>query len=160
MSLLIPNNSDTGGNVEERWAIMEISKSATQKELVEMYGKHLESLSERTKEIDGKILTAEKRFDDLKKEIDRAGKDNDRISGLVYVGFIALLIVVIGLAFGYVEYIYGGAILDSYRLDLGVKTESNSFSIQKLNNKVEILDSISTCQKYKKYWNYDQCFKE
>lgn len=160
MSLLIPNNSDTGGNIEERWTMMEISKSATQKELVEIYGKSLESLSERTKEIDGKILVEEKRFNDLKKEIDKAAKENNRIGTLVYVGFLALLFVVIGVVAGYWIYVFDSTRKDDYKYGFSEKMNSQNQEIINLQNGNKKLLEIVDCQKFKKYWQYEECFKK
>lgn len=134
-------------------------KSATQKELVGIYGKHLESLSERTKEIDGKIFTEEKRSDDLKKEITKTSKDNKRIETLVYVGFLALLFVVIGVVAGYWVYVFESVQKDDYKYGFSEKINSQNQEIINLQNDNKKLLQIINCQKTRKYWQYEECFK-
>lgn len=81
---------------------------------------------------------------------------------LVWLGFIAILVVVIGIAFGYWQFIYTASNNEDYRYGLMEQLKFQKIQINELNSSIsefKKMQDILDCQKGKKYWQYEQCFK-
>ena len=80
---------------------------------------------------------------------------------------VALVIVVIGPAFSYFEFLFGGVIIDSYRQEIVAKVENHEVTLgnlksenERLKNLTDSMEEILNCQKAKgnRYWEYQECF--
>ena len=136
MEIYSPKNSETGGEVSvDNWETVHIDEnSLTKKNALSTFQQYFElfsDLSLRTKEIGFKLTKDSKRIDLAEKKTNRILKETNRVATLVYVGFIALLIVVIGIAFGYWEFIYTSNI-NNYRPNVLEKIDKNTSDLEKL----------------------------
>lgn len=95
-------------------------------------------------------------------------EDIKESKNIAYLGFFALTIVVIGFAFSYFEFFFGGVIIDVYRRDLGVRVDNHEVTLgglksenERLKSQFDLMEKILDCQKAKdkRYWEYQKCFE-
>jgi uncharacterized protein (UPF0335 family) len=174
----ISENSETGGKSKKD--TLSFPGDTIQKQSIEAYIQRIEELSRQIGDVsqeiaDEKIEAKKIKFDikGIEEELSGAKKINLKLETLVFFGFIALLVVVAGIGYAYIEFTYNGVILDSYKHDVGIKTETNSFVLQEMNTDLQNMNTenellkknndemanILNCQKGKRYWQYEQCFK-
>lgn len=143
MEILLPK-SNTGGDESKdqtEWEAIGHSSSATQKEQIKLFGDYLSKLSAKTKYLDEKVQEIES----LKKDIEKIkGEANDSLNitrdtrGLAFFGFFALLLVVIGIAYGYWEFISTSSKNDDYRFSLSERLNNNENQIKLLKECLDI----------------------
>jgi len=136
MKILLPKSSNTG-----KWEEISHSSSGTQKEQLHLYGTYLSKLSIKNQEIEEKV----EEISVLKDEILKTKKDaadSLRITrdtrGLVYFGFFALIFVVIGIAFGYFEFVSTSALNNTDKSDLSKQFAKNQMEIINLKSCLDI----------------------
>lgn len=136
MEIFLPK-SDTGGDekTKQEWEAIAHSSTATQKEQINAFEVYLSKLSKKTKEIDDKIQEIENVKIDIQK-IRKGADDSLKITrdtrGLVFFGFLALVLVVIGIAFGYWQFIFTASKNEDYKYGLSEKINNNLNEIKKL----------------------------
>ena len=143
MEIFLPKenkDSETGGPKE--WEAISHT-SSTQKEAIASFEKYISKLSERLKEVDKDVSEKEKRNTLLEEKM----KEIEKVSGwtfnLVVAGWLGLLFVVIGIIFGYYQFIK-----DS------VKNDDLKFGItQKINEQEKELEKLKICLSASKWLN-------
>lgn len=90
-----------------------------------------ESLS-RPDDYSGTIKILQDELRELKKVVTKADEVSKTAFSLVTIGWFALLLVVIGLAFSYAEFIYSGNKNDDYKHNLSEKVTNTQNEIKNL----------------------------
>jgi len=100
---------------------------------------------------------------DGKDDLEYNKKKIKDIYALVSLGFLALIFVVIGIAFGYFEFVYNSSKEnnDSIKkiISLEYLTISQNQRILNLEEENQKLSIIVNCLKCNRYWQYEECFK-
>lgn len=137
MKIFLPKSSTGGDENKDKteWEAIGHSSSATQKEQIKLFESYLSKLSTKTKEIDDKVQEIESLKKDIK-DIKNEANDSLNITrdtrGLAFFGFFALLLVVIGIAYGYWEFIFTSAKNDDYKFSLSERLNNNENQIKNL----------------------------
>lgn len=106
-------------------------------------------------------------YDSLLKQIENTSKKVERTENIVYVGFLVLLLMMGGLLFSYLEFIFYSWGNDAdYKSNLVVEiaklqtiTPILQDQIKELKSENQELKEKINCAKNKKYWQYEQCFR-
>jgi len=153
MEIFLPKTSTGGGEKKDgaEWEAIAHSSSATQKEQINSFQIYLSKLSAKTKEIDGKVQEIENLKVDIgkiKKEADYSLKITGDTRGLVFFGFFALVFVVIGIAYGYWQFVFTASKNEDYRYGLS----------EKINNTEDQIKTLKLCLNSSKWLN-PKCFE-
>ena len=81
------------------------------------------------------------------------------MKALMMFGLFIMLLMVVGLVFGYWQYIYDSVRRDDYKYGFFEKINNQNQEILKLKEENKKLLETADCQKNKKYWQYEECFK-
>ncbi len=138
MDILLPKSS-TGGN-EDNWQTVEHSFTTTQKEQIKSYAEYISLLGTKTREIEGKVAEIYLLKDDILKSKKDAQEALDKIKdthALVIFGFFALLLVVIGICYGYWQFVFDSSRNEDYRYGV----------MQKINDQNKDLENLKKCLK-------------
>jgi hypothetical protein len=130
MEIYLPE-SGTGGN-EKDWQPHTHIFSATQKQQINTLVEYQAILSKKLKEIDEKVVELYLLKEDIlnsKKDAESTLKKTKNTEALVIFGFFALLLVVIGIGYGYWQFVFDSSKNDDYRYGLSdkIKDQSNEF---------------------------------
>lgn len=95
-----------------------------------------------------------------KKFLKKISRKIRKVEWLIYFGFFVLLLMVVGLFWGYWQFTYG---INREMRDQLIENKIRILEIEKKydnlakdnNNLLQIIN----CQRYKEYWQYEQCFK-
>lgn len=106
MDIFLPkeNNDSKTGEPSKDWEAI-AHTSPTHKKAIASFEKYISILSERLKDIDIKTSDADRRRSLLEEKINKIEYISEKTINLVYFGFFALLIVVIGIGYGYWQFI-------------------------------------------------------
>ena len=107
------------------------------------------------------LETQRKDIEKVKKDAEKTLKNAEQTKGIVYLGFVISLIMLAGIicACGFSIYnIYNSSsagIEDNYFNEV---IENQKRDIEELKNENKETLKILNCQKYKKSWQYEECF--
>lgn len=121
-------------------------------------------LSEKVNEVTEKNFSEE--LVELQEKSKRLLAEVEKTKNLVYLGFVAFLLMVAAIVFGYWRFVYDSGIKDDYKykfseriIVLETNNDKQEEEISFLKQKNIELSEIITCIKYKKYWQYEECFR-
>ncbi|GEM_PF-6733198 len=89
----------------------------------------------------------------IKDEAKKTKATVNRIENITYLGFLIIIFMVLGLVFAYWQFTYSAS---RETRDQVIENKFRMLDLEKDNK--NLLDIIN-CQKLKKYWQYEQCFK-
>ncbi|NTW75417.1 MAG: hypothetical protein HGB34_00735 [Candidatus Moranbacteria bacterium] len=166
MYIILQPNNDSETGQPQPWSPVEVDSNSTQKTLINISLQTLEVLSKKAQELEVKISQDNEKLEKIRKSSINIAKENDRIASLVYVGFIALVVVVAGLVYGYFQYVSADAI--KYRYDVAKiealqavdkdNSDGMKSDINRINKSIEDLNAIKACLKGRKYWEMESCY--
>jgi hypothetical protein len=162
MEIFLPK-SETGGGSDgdkEHWEAKAHASSESAKNQIIAFEEYFSRLSKRTKEIDDELNKARETILVAEENAKKTLKISEDTRALVIFGFFVLLFMVAGLVFAYWEFTY------SANRETQSQLIENKFKSLDLENNYQILEEnnknllkIIDCQKFKKYWQYEECFK-
>ena len=121
-------NSETG-SPEHGWEyVQEIPK--TQREAIVALESHLSRISEKTKSSDLRLSEYLKIASSAEQKVKETLEEVEKTKSMVYLGFWALSIIVIGITFSYIEFVYSGSKNDDYKYNLSEKVNNNESEIK------------------------------
>lgn len=149
MEIFLPKSdaTDQTGDPKSEWESVEHA-SKTQREAIFSFETYISKLSERLREIHIKTSETEKRYSLVEEKVNKTDKTSDRIMSLVIFGFFALLIVVIGIAYGYWQFIFTASKNEDYKYGLS----------EKINNNLNEIKNLKLCLDSNKWLN-PKCFE-
>lgn len=110
--------------------------------------KELQTLKEEISEKLNIFKEVIKNIELLEKNAERAVKKSENAQNFVVYGFIALIFVVAGLVFSYIEFVYSGSKNDDYKYNLS----------EKINNNLNEIKNLKLCLDSNKWLN-PKCFE-
>lgn len=143
MEFHVPQNSSTAsdGDSLDEWEQVEYdSKNKSQKKQLNTFAQILADISKKTKEIDEKVAVVE----GIRAQAVKTLKEIEDTKSLVYFGFFALLLVVIGIAFGYWNSLSQGIANNDNVFHLMEKINENENEIIGINHELNALNNVST----------------
>lgn len=132
MDIFIPKNSDTGGKNTESWDTKDYLSGGTQKEQLKTMVEYFSALSKKTKELDDSIIAFSLFEKETKETVKKILSTTNNTQSLVFFGFSALVFVVIGIAYGYWEFVSSSTKNDDYKYNILNKIETQGYKIESL----------------------------
>jgi len=137
LEIFLPKISTGGDEKKDKaeWEAIAHSSSATQREQINLFEIYLSKLSAKTKEIDDKVQEIENLKININKVKDEANdslKTTRNTQGLVFFGFFALVFVVIGIGYGYWQFIFTASKNEDYKYGLSEKINNNQNEMKNL----------------------------
>ncbi len=134
MEINIPKNSETGGHPKNSWETVNHPSFMTQKEQIHLFGEYFSALSKKTKEIDEKIISFNLFKQETENKVTETLKTIKDTHALVFFGFFALVFVILGIAYGYWQFVFTSSKNEDYRYGLSDKINTQEKEIQSLKN--------------------------
>lgn len=134
MDIHIPKNSETGGQNNQNWNVVNNTSSMTQREQLRLFEEYLSAISKKTKELDEKIQDFTLFKNQTEDKVRETLKVTNNTNSLVYFGFFALVFVVLGIAYGYWQFIFTSSKNEDYRYGISEKINSQKQEIENLKN--------------------------
>jgi len=140
MSIFLPkpNTDDQTGGPKTEWESVEHISTTQRKDII-AFETYISKLSERLKKIDidtsnseRKYFLMEERVDKIGKTVEKTEKTSDKIINLVFFGFFALVFVVLGIGYGYWQFIFTASKNEDYKYGLSEKINNNQNEIKNL----------------------------
>jgi len=142
-----------------------VSPSSSVSEATSVSSNFQDDLDKLTRELSAQKIQIEK----TKKQAEKAERNAASLleeikqsKNFVYLGFLIMLLMIIGMILSYVEFIYSGSKNDDYKYNLTIETAKLQSNISILEKDVEELKSESEekddCLKSRRYWQYEECF--
>jgi hypothetical protein len=113
----------------------------------------------KTQNFYDEFLKIKKEVEKSKGDLQTAVKKIEYIDHLTHYGFVALILVVAGLVFGYWQFVFDSVRKDDYKYGFTEKINSQNQEIINLQEDRGKLLGINNCLKSKRYWQYESCFK-